>query len=47
MSAELNETVLAMKHAIEDAPPLTNAGDLQTDAQGIIVGFAGDMLATA
>ena len=42
---QLIEVVLAMKYAIEDAPPLANAGALQTDAQGIIVSFAGDMLA--
>ena len=44
---QLIETVLAMNYAIEEAPPLTNTGALQTDAQGIIVSFAGDMLATA
>ena len=44
---ELIATVLAMQHAIEDAPPLTNAGALQTDAQGNIVSFGGDTPAIA
>ena len=44
---QLIETVLAMKHAIEDAPPLANAGALQTDAQDIVVIFARDMLRIA
>ncbi len=41
------EVALAVKHAIEDAPPLANVGALQTDAQGIVVNFARDMLARA
>ena len=44
---QLIEAVLAMKHAVEDAPPLANVGGLQTDAQGVIVSFASDMLANA
>ena len=43
----LIEVVLAMKYSIEDAPPLANAGALQTDAQDIVVSFARDMLAIA
>lgn len=27
-----DEVVLAMKHAVEDAPPLANVGALKTDA---------------
>ena len=37
------ETVLSSTHVIEDAPQLARVRDLQTDAQGIIVSFAGDM----
>jgi hypothetical protein len=44
---QLIEVVLAMKHTIEDAPPLANVGDLKTDAQGIVASFASDMLAIA
>mgnify|MGYP001284894301 CR=1 FL=1 len=44
---QLIEVVLATKHAIEDAPPLARVRDLQTDAQGVVVTFAGDMLAIA
>ncbi len=44
---QLIEVVLAMKHAIENAPPLANVGALKTDAQGIVANFARDMLATA
>ena len=43
---QLIEVVLAMKHAIEDAPPLANAGALKTDAQDIVVTFASDWLAS-
>ena len=43
---QLMEVVLA-SHVIEDAPQLANVRDLQTDAQGVIVNFAGDMLALA
>ena len=38
------EVVLASTHVIEDAPPLANVGDLKTDAQGVVVDFARDML---
>ena len=41
---QLIEVALAMKHAIEDAPPLARVNALQTDAQGIVVIFARDML---
>ena len=41
------ETVLAMKHAIEDASPLARVRALMSDAQGIVVIFARDMLAMA
>ena len=34
------EVVLAMKPAIEDAPPLANVGVLKADAQGIVATFA-------
>ena len=44
---QLIEVVLAMKHAIEDAPPLANAGALKSDAQDIVVSFAGEMLTIA
>ena len=44
---QLIEVALAMKHAIEDAPPLANVGAPKTDAQGIVVHFARDMLARA
>ena len=43
---ELIEVVLASTHAIEDAPPLANAGALKTDAQDIVVTFASDWLAS-
>ena len=35
------ETVLSSTHVIEDAPQLARVRDLQTDAQDIIVTFAG------
>ena len=38
---------LASTHAIEDAPLLASVNALKTDAQGIFVTFAGDMLARA
>jgi hypothetical protein len=41
---QLIEAVLAMKHAIEDAPPLAHVGALKTDAQDIVASFARDML---
>ena len=41
---QLIETVLASTHALEDAPPLARVNALQTDAQGIVVIFARDML---
>ena len=41
------ETVLAMKHGIEDASPLARVRALMSDAQGIVVIFARDMLAMA
>ena len=44
---QLIETVLASPYVIEDAPPLASVRDLQTDAQGIFVSFASDMLANA
>jgi hypothetical protein len=44
---QLIEVVLAMKHAIEDAPPLANVGALKTDAQDTIANFARDVLASA
>ena len=44
---QLIEAVLSSTHVIEDAPQLASVRDLQTDAQGIIVSFAGDMLAIA
>ncbi len=44
---QLIDVVLAMKHVIEDAPPIANAGLLTTDAQDIVVNFARDMLARA
>ena len=37
------EVALASTHVIEDAPLLARANALQTDAQGIIVSFAGDV----
>ena len=44
---QLIEAVLASTHVIEYAPLLTRARDLQTDALGIIVTFAGEMLTIA
>ena len=44
---QLIEVVLAMKHAIGDAPPLARAKALQTDAQDVVVIFARDMLRVA
>ena len=41
------ETVLASPHVIEDSPLLASVRALQTDAQGVFVNFAGDMLALA
>ena len=44
---QLIEAVLASPHVIEDAPQLASVRDLQrvqTDAQGVFVNFAGDML---
>ena len=41
------ETVLSSTHVIEDAPQLARVRDLQTDAQDIIVTFAGAMPAIA
>ena len=38
---QLIEVVLAKEHAIEDVPQLARVRDLETDAQGIIVSFAG------
>ena len=44
---QLIEAVLFSTHVIEDAPQLTRVRDLHTDAQGIIVTFAGEMLTIA
>jgi hypothetical protein len=44
---QLIEAVLASPHVIEDAPQLASVRDLHTDAQGVFVNFAGDMLALA
>jgi hypothetical protein len=44
---QLIEVVLASTHVDEDAPLLASAGALKSDAQGIVVSFAGDMLASA
>ena len=44
---QLIETVLSSTHVIEDAPQLARVRDLQTDAQDIIVTFAGAMPAIA
>ena len=41
------EVVLASTHVIEDAPPLASVNALKSDAQGIFVTFAGEMLARA
>ena len=44
---QLIEAVLASPHVIEDASPHASVRDLQrvqTDAQGVFVNFAGDML---
>jgi hypothetical protein len=41
---QLIEAVLASPHVIEDAPQLVSVRDLHTDAQGVFVNFAGDML---
>ena len=43
----LIEAVLASTHVIEDAPQLARVRDLHTDAQGIIVTFAGELLTIA
>jgi hypothetical protein len=36
--------VLASPHVIEDVPQLASVRDLHTDAQGVFINFAGDML---
>ena len=41
---QLIEAVLTSPHVIEDASPLASVRDLQTDAQGVFINFASDML---